>query len=40
MGFDVNNNFRGVFYGKDRLGMVTPDCDASDPLDTVKVPLD
>ena len=32
MGFDVNNNFRGVFYGKDRLGMVTPDCDASDPL--------
>ena len=32
MGFDVNNNFRGTWYGKDRLGMTTPDCDASDPL--------
>ena len=30
--FDQNNNYRGTFYGKDRLGMVTPDCDASDPL--------
>src|ERR1039458_9191479 len=32
MGFDVNNNFRGTWYGKDRLGFVTPDCDASEPL--------
>ena len=32
MAFDDNNNYRGTFYGKDRLGMVTPDCDASDPV--------
>ena len=30
--FDQNNNYRGTFYGKDRLGFVTPDCDASEVL--------
>src|SRR5208283_4306175 len=29
MAFDVNNNYRGDFYGKDRLGFTTPDVDAS-----------
>ncbi len=32
MSFDVNNNYRGSFYGKDRLGFTTPDADASEPL--------
>jgi hypothetical protein len=30
--FDVNNNYRGTQYGKDRLGFITPDLDASEPL--------
>lgn len=29
MAFDINNNYRGDFYGKDRLGFTTPDVDAS-----------
>ena len=29
MPFDQNNNYRGDFYGKDRLGFTTPDVDAS-----------
>jgi len=32
MSFDINNNYRGTFFGKDRLGFVTPDCDASEPI--------
>src|SRR5208337_1771502 len=32
MSFDVNNNYRGVLYGRDRLGYTTPDADASEPL--------
>jgi hypothetical protein len=32
MSFDVNNNYRGTFYGKDRMGFVTPDVDASESL--------
>jgi hypothetical protein len=32
MSFDVNNNYAGTFYGKDRLGFTTPDCDASESL--------
>jgi len=31
-GFDINNNFRGTYYGKDRLGFTTPDADSSDWL--------
>ena len=30
MSFDINNNYKGTFYGKDRLGFTTPDVDASD----------
>ena len=30
--FDVNNNYRGTQYGKDRLGFITPDLDASEQL--------
>lgn len=30
--FDQNNNYRGTLYGKDRLGFVTPDLDASEPV--------
>ena len=29
MAVDINNNYRGDFYGKDRLGFTTPDVDAS-----------
>lgn len=32
MSFDVNNNYRGTYYGKDRMGFVTPSLDASDSL--------
>ena len=32
MAFDINNNYTGVFYGKDRLGFTTPDADSSDWL--------
>ena len=32
MGFDVNNQFRATFFGKDRLGFITPDCEASEIL--------
>lgn len=32
MSFDINNNYRGQLYGKDRLGYTTPDADASEPL--------
>jgi hypothetical protein len=32
MAFDVNNNYTGTFYGKDRLGFTTPSPDASDAL--------
>jgi hypothetical protein len=32
MSFDVNNNYTGQFFGKDRLGFTTPSPDASDPL--------
>lgn len=32
MAFDINNNYRGTFFGKDRLGFTTPDADASEPL--------
>src|SRR5208337_1271614 len=32
MSFDVNNNYRGTLYGRDRLGYTTPDADASEPL--------
>ena len=30
--FDVNNNYRGTFFGADRIGHTTPDPDASEPL--------
>jgi hypothetical protein len=29
MAFDINSNYRGDFYGRDRLGFTTPDVDAS-----------
>jgi hypothetical protein len=32
MSFDINNNYRGTFYGKDRMGFITPDVDASESL--------
>src|SRR5277367_1188304 len=32
MSLDINNNYRGTLYGRDRLGYTTPDADASDPL--------
>ncbi len=32
MSFDINNNYRGTLYGRDRLGYTTPDADASEPL--------
>ena len=32
MAFDINNNYTGTFYGKDRLGFTTPSPDASDAL--------
>lgn len=32
MPFDINNQFTGTFYGKDRLGVTTPDPTASDTL--------
>ena len=32
MSFDINNNYTGTFYGKDRLGFTTPSPDASDWL--------
>src|SRR5271156_2745299 len=32
MSLDVNNNYRGTLYGRDRLGYTTPDADASEPL--------
>lgn len=32
MPFDINNNYTGNFFGKDRLGFTTPDLDASDPV--------
>jgi hypothetical protein len=32
MSLDINNNYRGTLYGRDRLGYTTPDADASEPL--------
>lgn len=32
MPFDNNNNYVGNYFGKDRQGHTTPDCDASEPI--------
>lgn len=32
MPFDINNNYTGNFFGKDRLGFTTPDLDASEAI--------
>jgi len=32
LSLDINNNYRGTLYGRDRLGYTTPDADASEPL--------
>ena len=31
-GFDINNNFTGSLFGKDRQGFITPDAEASETL--------